>query len=92
MPQAKITQLTDWNRFGTKFSHTYFLEPENSEFIQVGSVFLDEYRKVYGTDHFYNIDLFNEETPSSSQIDYLRQCGKNVYKAIQSIDSEGIWY
>ncbi|KAH9517193.1 Multidrug resistance-associated protein 4, variant 2 [Dermatophagoides farinae] len=81
---ANISRLTDWN-------HTYFLEPEDPNFIKVGKVFVEEYIKLYGTDHFYNIDLFNEETPGSNDPAYLRKCSKNVYESISAADPQAIW-
>ncbi|XP_046913075.2 alpha-N-acetylglucosaminidase-like [Dermatophagoides farinae] len=88
---ANISRLTDWNQFGHQFSYTYFLEPEDPNFIKVGKVFVEEYIKLYGTDHFYNIDLFNEETPGSNDPAYLRKCSKNVYESISAADPQAIW-
>ncbi len=50
-----------------------------------------QYIKLFGTDHFYNIDLFNEETPSHSDPQYLHSTGKGVYESIVKADPNGIW-
>ncbi|XP_075680093.1 alpha-N-acetylglucosaminidase-like [Dermatophagoides pteronyssinus] len=90
-PLAKMNRLANWNHFGANFSQTYFLEPEDPYFIQIGKTFIEEYTKMYGTDHFYNIDMFVEETPSSRNLLYLHRCGKGVYESIRQADPKGIW-
>lgn len=53
--------------------------------------FFVQYIKVYGTDHFYNIDMFNEETPTHNDADYLHKCGKGVFESIIEADPSGVW-
>ncbi|KAJ6225797.1 hypothetical protein RDWZM_004342 [Blomia tropicalis] len=91
MPKAKIDRLTDWNHFGKNYSYTYFLQPEDPNFIKINKLFIQEYIKLFGTDHFYNIDLFNEEQPTSNETTYLHKCGKGVYDSIMEADPNGIW-
>ncbi len=91
LPKAKIDRLTDWNNFGLNYSHTYFLQPEDAHFAKINKLFIQEYIKVYGSDHFYNIDMFNEETPSHSDPEYLHKCGKGVYESILEADPSGVW-
>ncbi|KPM02285.1 alpha-N-acetylglucosaminidase-like protein 1 [Sarcoptes scabiei] len=64
-PEAKINKLANWNHFGSNYSETDFLEPEDPLFVQIGNKFIEEYIDLFDTDHFYSIDLFVEETPSS---------------------------
>lgn len=73
------------------FVSTYFLQPEDPMFGEVNKLFIQEYIKVYGSNHIYNIDLFNEETPSHSDPQYLARCGKGVYDSIVQADPNGIW-
>ncbi|XP_017494391.1 PREDICTED: alpha-N-acetylglucosaminidase-like, partial [Rhagoletis zephyria] len=91
LPKAKIDRLPDWGSFGTNYSHTYFLQPEDPNFSKINELFIQEYIKLFGTDHFYNIDLFNEETPSHSDPQYLHSAGKGVYDSIVKADPNGIW-
>lgn len=44
---------------------TSFLQPADPHFASISVAFLEEYKKLYGLTHFYNIDLFNEVNPAS---------------------------
>ena len=60
-------------------------------FAKVTELYIKEYESEYGTDHFYNIDLFNEETPGSSEPSYLKKCGEEVWEGVKKADPSGIW-
>ncbi|KAG1682555.1 Alpha-N-acetylglucosaminidase [Nymphon striatum] len=45
----------------------------------------------FGTDHVYNIDLYNELTPSSGSIDYVSKTSRAVYNSLVSADPKAIW-
>ncbi|UXI22586.1 mRNA splicing factor [Sarcoptes scabiei] len=90
-PEAKINKLANWNHFGSNYSETDFLEPEDPLFVQIGNKFIEEYIDLFDTDHFYSIDLFVEETPSSNESSYLRKCSLGVYESIRNADPDGIW-
>lgn len=62
-PNATVSRLTDWGRFNDTYCCTTFLEPSDPLFVRIGSAFIREYAAEFGTDHFYNTDLFNEMTP-----------------------------
>ncbi|CAG2115197.1 unnamed protein product, partial [Medioppia subpectinata] len=46
---------------------------------------------MYGTDHFYNTDLFNEMTPKTNQTSYLTDCGNAVYQSLIKSDPQSVW-
>lgn len=52
---------------------------------------LFQLKSEFGTDHVYNCDTFNEMVPTSSNLTYLADIGKSVYKAMTGADPQAIW-
>ena len=53
--------------------------------------FLEIQEEMYGTDHIYGIDLFNEVTPPSWEPDYLARVGRQVCESLVSADKDAVW-
>ena len=45
-----------------------FLPPTDPFFINISSLYVATYKSIFGTDHLYNIDLYNELTPNTSKL------------------------
>jgi len=91
-PTAKITQIEPgWGGMEAKYT-TYFLDPTDSLFGEIQKRFLLEQTKLYGTDHLYSADPFNEITPPSWEPDYLSKVGKTIYETMSQADIDAIWY
>jgi len=54
-------------------------------------MFLEEQTKLFGTNHIYGADPFNEVTPPSWEPDYLVSVAKTIYTSINSVDPKGEW-
>jgi alpha-N-acetylglucosaminidase len=89
-PSAKITSLGEWGNFSPKYQ-SYFLDSFDPLFNQIQEAFLKEQNEVYGTDHIYGTDPFNEVTPPSWDADYLASASKNIYNSMARIDKEAQW-
>ncbi|KAK5906466.1 hypothetical protein CgunFtcFv8_002330 [Champsocephalus gunnari] len=62
-PEANVTRLGPWAHFNCSYSCSYVLDPRDPLFLQIGSLYLSQVVKQFGTDHIYNTDTFNEMTP-----------------------------
>lgn len=89
-PQAKITLLGDWGGFNKKYL-CHFLDPLDPLFKQVQKEFLTEQTKLFGTDHIYGCDPFNEVTPPSWEPEYLAKVGKTIYDSMAEVDPQARW-
>ena len=89
-PNAKIISLGDWSGFSSKYD-SYFLDPFDSLFKPIQKAFLEEQTKVFGTNHVYGTDPFNEVTPPSWEPDYLASVSKVIYSSIVEVDSNAEW-
>ncbi len=89
-PDAKITKLEPWSGYSADYACS-FLDPMDPLFAQVQQKFLETERKLYGTDHIYGIDLFNELMPPSWEPEYLSRVSRQVYETLEAVDPQAIW-
>nr|WP_319397471.1 alpha-N-acetylglucosaminidase [uncultured Carboxylicivirga sp.] len=86
-PDAKLKK-TNW---GNDFDDTYILDADDPLFAEIGKKFLEVQTSVYGTDHLYTADTFNENEPPSDDPEYLAQISKKVYEGMKSVDEQAVW-
>lgn len=85
-PDAKVRK-TSW----VNFPEVSVLDPEEDLFTEIGEMFLEEQTKLYGTDHYYTADTFNENMPPTNDSLYLAQISGKVYHAMEEVDPEAVW-
>jgi alpha-N-acetylglucosaminidase len=86
-PNAKLKK-TNW---GNDFADTYILDSEDPLFAEIGRKFLLEQTKLYGTDHLYSADTFNENEPPSDDPEFLSALSNRVYQGMRAADPKAIW-
>lgn len=86
-PDAKLKQ-TNW---GNDFGDTYILDANDPLFAEIGKKFLEVQSKIYGTDHLYSADTFNENTPPSDDPKYLSDLSRNVFEGMKAADPDAVW-
>ncbi len=87
-PAAKIHQTGDWS---AGFPGTWFLDPLDPLFQRIGRRFIERQAELFGTDHYYAADSFNEIDPPSNDSTFLAGMGRAVYQSMQAADSASIW-
>lgn len=85
-PEAKVRK-TEW----VNFPEVSILDPEEELFTEIGKMFIQEQTALYGTDHFYSADTFNENTPPTNDSTYLAQMSAEVYSAMSDVDPDAVW-
>ncbi|HKR54972.1 MAG TPA: alpha-N-acetylglucosaminidase [Gemmatimonadales bacterium] len=88
MPGTTIHQTGDWS---AGFSGTWFLDPQDSLFQRMGKRFVERQAELFGTDHLYAADPFNEINPPSNDSTFLAGMGRAIYGAMQAADSSATW-
>jgi alpha-N-acetylglucosaminidase len=86
-PNAKL-KATNWNN---GFADTYILDSEDSLFAVIGKKFLQAQTKLFGTDHLYSADTFNENEPPSDEPAFLSQLSTRVYEGMHNADTAAVW-
>lgn len=89
-PDAKISMLSDWANFSDD-ERTYFLDSEDPMFDKVQKMFVEEQSKLFGSDHIYGIDPFNEMDPPSWEESYLARVTKHMYESVKKADPKAEW-
>ncbi|MBN2651968.1 MAG: alpha-N-acetylglucosaminidase C-terminal domain-containing protein [Spirochaetales bacterium] len=89
-PDADISVLEPWGGFPVEYS-TYFLSPEDPLFAKIQKLFLEKQIELYGTDHIYGVDPFNEMKPPSWDSSYLSSVTSYIYDSLYSVDKDAVW-
>ena len=85
-PEAKIYTMSQWGGYDEKY-RSHFIDPMDSLYSVIQHRFLEEQTKVYGTNHIYGIDPFNEVDSPNWNEEFLSNVSDKIYKSIQSVDS-----
>jgi alpha-N-acetylglucosaminidase len=88
IPSATIHQTGDWS---AGFSGTWFLDPQDTLFQKIGRDFISRQRELYGTDHVYAADPFNEINPPTHDSTFLAGMGHAIYQPMHDADSLATW-
>ena len=59
LPGADIRPVSLWDGFGDE-CRTYMLHPDDPNFARIQELFLEKQTEMFGTDHIYGLDIFNE--------------------------------
>ena len=86
-PNARL-KATNWKN---GFEDTYILNPQDSLFAVIGKKFLQTQTKLFGTNHLYSADTFNENEPPSDDSNYLAKLSGRLYKSMEEADPESVW-
>ena len=89
-PAAATHDVGDWNKFDSTY-HCTFLYSNDPLFQTIQKRFLEEQTRLYGTDHIYGVDCFNEVAPPSWEPSELRKTGRTVMKSLTDADPKAKW-
>lgn len=89
-PNIKTTRVSEWGGFADQYRCT-FLNPMDSLYAIIQKEYLTEQTRLYGTNHIYGIDPFNEIDPPSWDADSLGMMAKHIYESVAAVDPEAVW-
>ncbi len=89
-PDADIKAMSAWDDFAEPY-RTYFLHSEDPLYATIQRLFLEEQTRMYGTDHIYGIDPFNEMDPPSFEPQYLHDVSRHIYESLAAVDPQAEW-
>ncbi len=85
-PDVKV-KTTTW----VNFDPVCILQPDEPMFNEIGKKFLEEQSALYGTNHLYTADTFNENLPPQNDSLYLSGMSSQVYQAMKEVDPDAVW-
>lgn len=89
-PDATITDIPRWGGFPRE-NLCHFLSPTDPLYAQIQKEFMQEQERMFGTDHIYGVDLFNEIEAPSWDPETLADISRSAYQSMQAADPEAIW-
>lgn len=89
-PHANIKAMSTWDEFEEPY-RTFFLNSEDPLYSKIQKMFLEEQTRMFGTDHIYGIDPFNEMDPPSFDPTYLNKISKHIYHSLTAVDPQAEW-
>lgn len=90
-PDARYSPAERWNKFPDSYCCSLFVEPDDPLFQKLGSQFLQRVQQVYGSNHIYFCDPFNEIRPRLAEPEYIRSTAKAIYRSMQEVDPDAVW-
>ena len=87
-PHADITIKPFWLRYFPP--GTAQLDPLDRLFQEIGTTFLQEQEKLFGTNHLYAADPFHEGQPPKKDAGYLQKVGESLFQVAAKVDPQAI--
>ncbi|MCQ2148745.1 MAG: alpha-N-acetylglucosaminidase [Bacteroidales bacterium] len=84
------TFKTSWCGFDEEFNCT-LLNPMDPHFAAIQKVFIEEQTAMYGSDHIYSVDAFNELDLPASDAATMATISKGIYESLENADPEAKW-
>ena len=89
-PEAQITDVSRWCGFDEQYQ-CHFLRPSDPLYYQIQKAYVAAQTRVFGTDHIYGFDLFNEVEAPSWDPETLADIGHHAYASLAAADPEATW-
>ena len=89
-PEAKMDKLACWAGYSEPYSPS-LLDTSDPLYAKIQKMFIEEQTALYGTDHIYGLDVFNEVVPPSWEPEYLARISKQVYESLRKADKDAVW-
>lgn len=91
-PGVNVVNSSCWNDFPTVNSNTTILEPLDPLFQKIQKAFLQKQKKHLGdVTHMYTLDMYNENTPFSGDLQYLKDVASGTLASLKSVDPNALW-
>ena len=88
---ADVRRGDRWFGFSNRYSALWFVEPTDPLYEHLGKRFIEIQREMFGTDHLYAADQFNEQNPREATRDYVARAGGSQYRGMASGDPDAVW-
>lgn len=89
-PEADITTHKSWCGFQGD-DRSSFLNPADSLYAAIQKTFIAIQDSIYGSDHIYGIDPFNEIDSPDWSPEFLNGVSRNIYNTLKAADTDARW-
>ena len=89
-PDAQISDIPRWSGFDPEYL-CHFLAPMDPLYSRIQKEYMEEQEKLFGTDHIYGVDLFNEIEAPSWDPQTLAAISGGAYESMAAVDPDAVW-
>lgn len=89
-PDAEVLKLGKWVGFDDEYG-TYYLSPTSPLFQEIQTAYLEKQTELFGTDHIYGIDAFNEVDAPDWSPHFLSSVAKAIHSSLTHVDQDAKW-
>lgn len=93
-PNASVLIGSQWSNFPVQYTNVTFLNPSESLdlFTTLQKSFISKQQEAYGNiTSVYTLDQYNENNPSSGDVDFLGNLTENTWRSLKAADPSAIW-
>ena len=83
-------RVSYWGGFANQYRCT-FLSPMDPIYPKIQKDFLEEQTKMYGTDHIYGVDPFNEVDAPFWDPETLAKISSGIFESMTAVDPDAVW-
>lgn len=80
-----------WGGFDARRHDSYFLETTDPLFSKIQKLYMEESARMFGSDHVYGADPFNEVDSPDWSPEFLASVSKGIYDTMKEADPEAVW-
>lgn len=84
------SRVSFWGGFADEYRCT-FLSPMDPLFNEIQRKFMETEIDMFGTDHIYGVDPFNEIDSPSWDPETLAKMSESIYSSLSAVDPEAVW-
>ena len=75
-----------------QYTNDTFLQPFDPLYVEMQKSFISKQAEAYGNvSHIYTLDQYNENDPSSGELDYLENVTSGTIDALKAADPQAVW-
>lgn len=93
-PDADVLNSSNWDgNWQVFYSNVTFLNPMDPLYSEMQTSFLNKQSEYFGRNitHFYTIDSYNENNPTTDDVDSLKEVSKGTIKSLKNVDPNAVW-
>jgi len=88
--KLETSSVSNWCSFGDSCRCT-FLNPRDPYFTEIQKEYVKEQTKMFGTDHIYSVDAFNEVDLPAWDTTSLAAISRGIYQSLAEADKDAVW-
>ena len=89
-PSIDTSRVSYWGGFADEYRCT-FLAPMDPLYAEIQKDYLTVQTEMFGTDHIYGVDPFNEIDAPSWDPQTLAAMSAHIYESMAAVDPEAVW-